>query len=59
MARRGMREIRGMDVREASLETARFVGDLLGLHNLAFEQQNCEEIPSKRPSNTKQSAEAG
>lgn len=44
MARKGVREVRGMDVREASLEKARFATELLGLRNASFEQQNCEEM---------------
>ena len=48
MARKGMREVRGMDVREVSLEKARFVSSVLGLRNVAFEQQNCEEMQPDR-----------
>src|SRR5258708_17681323 len=44
MARKGMREVRGVDVRESSLAKAAFVRDALALGNLAFEQQNCEEL---------------
>lgn len=44
MARKGMREVRGVDVRESSLTKAAFVRDALGLDNLAFERHNCEEL---------------
>ena len=39
-----MREVRGVDVRESSLAKAQFVGEMLGLRNLIFAQQNCEEL---------------
>ena len=45
MARKGMREVRGVDVRESSLAKAAFVRDALGLRNLTFEKHNCEELP--------------
>jgi tRNA (mo5U34)-methyltransferase len=44
MARKGMRQVLGVDVRESSLAKAAFVRDALGLGNLTFEQQNCEEL---------------
>jgi ubiquinone/menaquinone biosynthesis C-methylase UbiE len=44
MARKGMREVRGVDVRTQSLEKARLVAETLGLKNLVFDQQNCEQI---------------
>ena len=44
MARKGMREVRGVDVRESSLAKAAFVRDALGLGNLSFEQRNCEDL---------------
>jgi ubiquinone/menaquinone biosynthesis C-methylase UbiE len=44
MARKGMRQVRGVDVRESSLAKAAFVRDALGLGNLSFEQHNCEEL---------------
>ena len=44
MARKGMREVRGVDVRESSLAKAGFVRDVLGLGNLAFERHNCENL---------------
>jgi len=44
MARKGMRQVLGVDVRESSLTKAAFVRDALGLRNLAFEQHNCEEL---------------
>jgi 2-polyprenyl-3-methyl-5-hydroxy-6-metoxy-1,4-benzoquinol methylase len=50
MARKGMREVRGVDVRESSLAKAAFVRDALELGNLAFERQNCEELRGEDPS---------
>src|SRR5882724_501690 len=44
MARKGIREIRGVDVREESLEKARLLAEVLGLHNLTYEKQNCESM---------------
>lgn len=44
MARKGMREVRGVDVRAASLEKARFVAEVLGLRNVTFEERNAEEL---------------
>ena len=44
MARKGMREVRGVDVRESSLAKAAFVRGALGLTNLAFGRQNCEDL---------------
>jgi len=44
MARKGLREVRGVDVREASLAKARFVADVLGLRNLSYELCNCEDL---------------
>ncbi len=44
MARKGMREVRGVDVRAASLAKARFVADALGLKNLSYEERNVEEL---------------
>ncbi len=44
MARKGMREVRGVDVRESSLAKAAFVRDALGLSNLDFERRNCEDL---------------
>jgi ubiquinone/menaquinone biosynthesis C-methylase UbiE len=49
MARKGMREVRGVDVRESSLTKAAFVRDALGLDNLSFEQHNCEELRLEDP----------
>src|SRR5690348_6813843 len=49
MARRGMREVRGIDVREASLDKARFVAELLGLRNLVFEKRNVEDMATTEP----------
>ena len=36
MARKGMREVRGIDVRQSSLTKARFAPALLGLKNVSF-----------------------
>ena len=44
MARKGVREVRGVDVREESLEKARLVAEILGLRNLAYTRQNCESM---------------
>jgi tRNA (mo5U34)-methyltransferase len=44
MAYKGMREVRGVDVRQSSLAKAAFVRDTLGLGNLVFEQHNCEDL---------------
>jgi len=44
MARKGVRETLGLDVREISLRKARFITETLGLSNLEFRQGNCEEI---------------
>ena len=49
MARRGMREVRGIDVREASLRKARFVAEALGLRNLVFEERNVEDLAAAEP----------
>lgn len=44
MARKGLREVRGIDVRASSLEKARFVSGALGLRNTVYEERNCEEL---------------
>ena len=44
MARKGMREVRGVDVRATSLAKARFVADALGLRNLVYEERNVEDF---------------
>src|SRR5579871_6255709 len=49
MARKGMREVRGIDVRAASLHKARFVAEVLGLRNLTFEERNVEDLPAAEP----------
>ena len=48
MARKGMRQVRGIDVRAASLAKARFVTELMGLTNAAYEECNVEDIASER-----------
>jgi len=44
MARKGMREVRGIDVRAASLDKARFVAEALRLTNVAYEERNVEDL---------------
>jgi tRNA (mo5U34)-methyltransferase len=44
MARKGLREVRGIDVRPSSLEKARFVTSALGLRNVTYEERNCEDL---------------
>ncbi len=46
MAKKGIRQVRGVDVRAESLEKARFVTEALGLENTVFEECNCERLPS-------------
>lgn len=43
MARKGMREVRGLDVRENSLTKARFVAEVLGLDNVSYGLGNIED----------------
>ena len=43
MARKGMREVRGIDVRQSSLTKARFALELLGLKNVTYEECNIED----------------
>src|SRR5689334_22172619 len=45
MARKGMREVHGIDVRAESLMKARFVAEMLGLRNLTYEERNAEDLP--------------
>ena len=47
MARKGMREVRGIDVRPSSLTKARFVAELLGLKNVTYEECNIEDLSSE------------
>ena len=44
MARKGAREVRGVDVREENLRKARFVAETLGLANVGYERANCEDL---------------
>jgi tRNA (mo5U34)-methyltransferase len=44
MARKGVRELLGVDVREENLRKARFVAEALGLGNIEYRQGNCEEL---------------
>jgi 2-polyprenyl-3-methyl-5-hydroxy-6-metoxy-1,4-benzoquinol methylase len=47
MAPKGMREVRGIDVRQSSLTKARFVAELLGLKNVTYEECNIEDLSSE------------
>lgn len=47
MAREGVREVVGLDVREESLRKARFVARALGLANAHFRHGNCEELDAR------------
>ena len=49
MARKGLRQVRGIDVRASSLEKARFVSGALGLGNTVYEERNCEELSTETP----------
>jgi SAM-dependent methyltransferase len=44
MARRGVKSVLGVDVREESLAKARFVGAALGLANVEWRRANCEDL---------------
>jgi tRNA (mo5U34)-methyltransferase len=44
MVRKGMREVRGVDVRESNLEKARLVAEVYGLRDLVYEHKNCEAL---------------
>jgi tRNA (mo5U34)-methyltransferase len=44
LAKKGVRHVLGVDVREANLRKARFVGEALGLTNVCWRQANCEEL---------------
>src|SRR3990172_1738211 len=44
MARKGMRRVVGIDVREMNLRKARFVADAFGLANASFLEGNCEQL---------------
>jgi tRNA (mo5U34)-methyltransferase len=47
MARKGVRDVHGIDVRSASLEKARFVAAALGLRNITYEERNCEDLDAE------------
>ncbi len=49
MARKGMRGVRGIDVRPASLTKAQFVAEVLGLNNVTFEERNIEQLDFDGP----------
>jgi len=44
LAREGVKSVLGVDVREANLAKARFVGAALGLANVEWRQGNCEDL---------------
>lgn len=44
MARKGFQQVVGVDIRESSLEKARFVTNVLGLPNASYCQGNCEQM---------------
>ena len=44
MARKGLRRVAGMDVRESNLRKARFVAEAFGLANVSFFEGNCERL---------------
>jgi ubiquinone/menaquinone biosynthesis C-methylase UbiE len=46
MARKGVQQVRGIDLRESNLVKARFVAEVLGLRNVIYEQGNCEDLPA-------------
>ena len=46
MARKGVQQVRGIDLRESNLVKARFVAEVLGLRNVVYEQGNCEDLPA-------------
>jgi ubiquinone/menaquinone biosynthesis C-methylase UbiE len=49
MARKGVQQVRGIDLRESNLVKARFVAEVLGLRNVVYEQGNCEDLPGGDP----------
>ena len=44
MARKGLKEVHGIDVRAASLEKARFVAEALNLGNVVYEERDLENL---------------
>src|SRR5262245_41528968 len=42
MSNLGVRQVRGIDVREESIEKARLISDILDLSNVSFGVENCE-----------------
>jgi ubiquinone/menaquinone biosynthesis C-methylase UbiE len=44
MARKGMREVHGIDVRESNLKKARLVAEISGLRNVTYQQKDCEQL---------------
>lgn len=49
MARKGMREVRGIDLRASSLNKARFVAEALRLDNVRYEEGNVETLAETEP----------
>lgn len=45
MARKGIKQVVGVDVRESNLQKARFVAEALGFPQISFRQGNCERLP--------------
>src|SRR5579884_1683300 len=48
MARRGVGEVLGVDVRPENLAKARFVAETLGVRNVQYERENCEALSPDR-----------
>lgn len=44
MARKGVREVLGVDVRESNLSKARLVAEVFGLRNLVYQQKDCQNL---------------
>ena len=44
LAKKGVRHVLGVDVREENLRKARFVSEALGLANVSWRQGNCEDL---------------
>ena len=44
MAKKGIRSVTGVDVREGNLRRARFVADAMGCPHIVFRQADCEQI---------------
>src|SRR5579885_3457943 len=44
MAKRGIRTVTGVDVRESSLQKARFAAEVMGYQSIRFFEANCEQL---------------